>query len=570
MKKRGSVLRSVLRFFRPIGGSAAISFVGSTSIPEGSSSVLSLSVPDDLTYDTFAEVLDADNKASVSGDEVPISGLDYEVKTSHVIQVSASASLYPAKPTLYQTITITVTNVAAVLSNVTDTKTGATTGTITVDTTEGNGTLYSVVTAYANNPTAAQIKAGLDHLGVAAAFANSVAVASTGTKTVLATGLVAGTQYYAHFVQTDGGGADSAVVAGDGFFTDGLFNPVDASVADLKALGAGLALLADSSGVQSGSSLTVNSQALGNYDYLVKVGNQAVSAFTDGAWFSATDDRAAAICVVGNLTINAGQVFKPAHRKAFTLIYVTGNLVLNGEISMSARGGNHSATGSNVSAAAIRIATGTFSAVVNPQVPAAGAAGAAAGSGDTTGNAGAAGAAGGTGGGGSGATWGFSGGTSGVGAAGSSFSGGPGSGGVNVITAISSAAGGSNGGAGSAAVAANSGNRAAGGGAGNPGGALAQFNASTGFVGSDGTGGVLVIICLGQFSGSGTVTGAGAAGGAATSGAGGGGSGGGAVTILYGTDTSSITPTALGGAGGLGNFSVGGAGGDGTARKLAL
>ena len=77
----------------------------------------------------------------------------------------------------------------------------------------------------------------------------------------------------------------------------------------------------------------------------------------------------------GNLTINSGQTFIPSVRKLFTVLYVTGNLVVNGSISMTGRGANHSGTGSSggaTTAVDIRIGTGTFSAVVNPQIPAAG------------------------------------------------------------------------------------------------------------------------------------------------------------------------------------------------------
>lgn len=110
--------------------------------------------------------------------------------------------------------------VTAILTNPTDTKTGATTATLTVDTDVSNGTLYSVVTTSATNPTKAQVKAGQDHLGAAAAFAGSQAVVATGTQSVSATGLTSATTYFAHFMQESGGGAQSIVVAGDGFTTD--------------------------------------------------------------------------------------------------------------------------------------------------------------------------------------------------------------------------------------------------------------------------------------------------------------------------------------------------------------
>jgi hypothetical protein len=319
----------------------------------------------------------------------------------------------------------------------------------------------------------------------------------------------------------------------------------------------------------AGGTLTINSQSLGSYDYRVVSGNQTVSSFSSSDWFTATaDSRSAFVVVRGNLTIDVGQTFIPTARKLFTVIYVTGDVAVNGSISMSARGANHSAGGGNVSAAAIRIITGTYSTVVNPQVPAAGGAGAIAAT--TTGVTGTAGTAGGTGGGGSG---GVESATGAAGAAGTSFSGGPASGGSGAGGA--GAAGNANGAAGGAGTG-GAGNQGVGGGAGNPGGARYVNGTGDATAGVDGTGGVLIIFCLGAFSGSGSVTAAGSAGGDWIAGgsslAGGGGSGGGSITILYGSD-SGPTPSAAGGAAGTASANPtfnGGAGGAGTARKLAL
>jgi len=313
----------------------------------------------------------------------------------------------------------------------------------------------------------------------------------------------------------------------------------------------------------AGGTLTINSQSLGSYDYTIKSGAQTISSFVNTDWFTTTaDSRVAFIVVNGNLTINSGQTLIPTNRKLATVIYVAGNLSVSGSISMSARGANHSAGGGNVSAAAIRIATGTFSGVGNPEVPAAGGGGAVAnsGGGDAVGATGTAGSAGGVGGGGAGGR--RNGVTGGAGADGTAFSGGPGGGGGQ-----SGGAGAGAGNANGAAGGAGSGSAATGGGSGNPGGA----GASGGSAGTDGTGGVLIIICTGTLSGAGTITAAGSAGGTGTGpGSGGGGSGGGSITVMYGSD-SGPTPTAAGGTAGTGSAgSNGGAGGAGTARKLAL
>ena len=313
----------------------------------------------------------------------------------------------------------------------------------------------------------------------------------------------------------------------------------------------------------AGGTLTINSQSLGSYDYTIKSGAQTISSFINSDWFTTTADSVSAFIVVnGNLTINSGQTLIPTNRKLFTVIYVAGNLAVAGSISMSARGANHSAGGGNVSAAAIRIATGTFFGVTDPEVPAVGGGGAAtnSGGGDGSGATGTAGSTGGVGGGGAGGR--RNGVTGAAGAAGTSFSAGTGGGGGQSGGA-GATAGSANGAAGGAA----SGSAATGGGAGNPGGA----GAAGGTAGTDGTGGVLIIICTGALSGAGTITAAGSAGGTGTGpGSGGGGSGGGSITIMYGSD-SGPTPTAAGGTAGTGSAgSNGGAGGAGTVRKLAL
>ena len=308
--------------------------------------------------------------------------------------------------------------------------------------------------------------------------------------------------------------------------------------------------------VTTGGTLTINSLSVGSYDYTIKKGNQTVSSFSAGDWFTNTADTNSALIVVdGDLTINVGQTFTPSVRKLFTCLYVRGTLTVNGALSMSQRGANHSAT----SAQNLRIITGTYSSVSNPQVPATGGSGGGAVSNTAGGNTGTAGSAGGTGGGGGGSSWGSN--TSGSGATGTSYSGGPGGGASG--NAAGATSGGANGGAGgNGTYAASDGG---GGGAGNPGGAKGgNFGAQNG---SDGTGGVLIVFCN-ALAGSGSITAAGANGGGSGggSGSGGGGSGGGSITILTGTNNGP-TPTAAGGSGGSAN-TTGGAGGAGTARVL--
>lgn len=84
---------------------------------------------------------------------------------------------------------------------------------------------------------------------------------------------------------------------------------------------------------------------------------------------------------------------------------------------------------------------------------------------------------------------------------------------------------------------------------------------STSYAGIDGTGGVLIVICEGNISGTGSLTSLGSSGGGIA--ARGGGSGGGSITLLYNTNTSDSTTTNVTGG-------TNGPGGAGTARKLAI
>lgn len=108
---------------------------------------------------------------------------------------------------------------APTLSAPTDTDTGSTTGSGSVDTNEANGTLYWVTTTSATSPSVAQIQAGQDHTGAAAADSGSLTVTATGTQNVTMTGLTASTGYFNHYQHQDAAGNDSTVSSADGFTT---------------------------------------------------------------------------------------------------------------------------------------------------------------------------------------------------------------------------------------------------------------------------------------------------------------------------------------------------------------
>lgn len=99
------------------------------------------------------------------------------------------------------------------------TQTGSSTATIGATTDEGNGTMYSVVTVSGTAPSVAQIQAGQDNSGAAAAYASSQSITTTGAKTFSATGLAASTSYYAHIQHKDAAGNDSTVVTSAQFTT---------------------------------------------------------------------------------------------------------------------------------------------------------------------------------------------------------------------------------------------------------------------------------------------------------------------------------------------------------------
>jgi hypothetical protein len=311
----------------------------------------------------------------------------------------------------------------------------------------------------------------------------------------------------------------------------------------------------------SGGTLTIASTSLSSYDYTVKASDTTVSSFVATDYFTTTqDNRSAWVIVKGNLTINAGQTFIPSVRKLFTVVYVTGNIINNGTISMTARGANHSGTGNSggaVTAAAIKIAIGTLSGIAEPVVPADGGAG---GNGAYSGTAGSAGTGGGTGGGGGSSTDNAS---FGKGSAGTSFTGGTGGGSAQDLTGNGVVNGGAGGNARSPSGAVD---QCAG--AGNPGG---TNNGDARRGGASGTGGVLIIICEGSISGTGSIQANGVTNQPLDpTNLGGGSTGGGSVTVLFKT-SNSITPSAAGGTSYVGGYArAGGAGGAGTARALAI
>jgi hypothetical protein len=330
--------------------------------------------------------------------------------------------------------------------------------------------------------------------------------------------------------------------------------------------------------IPTGGAFTLNGTPCGNYEFNILPGGTTLTQATVANLFSSTQDISTWIICKGNLTVPASVVLIPnvnpsylspatetspdsnAKRRLFMVIYVTGNLTLADStsiISMTACGGNTSATGTNIGTFNIPIASNLYylsTPGITPTIQASGSAGGSGASG-TNGNSGVApsvsadGSQLQTAGGGSG----FSGGaTSGAGGTGSAFSSGTGGGSVNKTSGATS--GSSLGGAGGDGASGGTG------GTGNPGGTGA------GASGNSGTGGVLIIISEGTISSSGTLK---ACGIDAVNNAGqeGGSSGGGIVALIQSSSTAtSPSVRTVGGS----TTGAGGKGAAGTTYKYGI
>lgn len=139
---------------------------------------------------------------------------DFEVRGVNVIGNGAASNVATVT-----TNASAVDTTAPVLSLPTAFQTGPTAATVGATTDEGNGTLYYVVTTSATAPTKAQVKAGQDNAGSAAAASGSQAISGTGAKTFSATGLSASTAYYTHLMHEDAAANQSTVISSAQFTT---------------------------------------------------------------------------------------------------------------------------------------------------------------------------------------------------------------------------------------------------------------------------------------------------------------------------------------------------------------
>lgn len=298
--------------------------------------------------------------------------------------------------------------------------------------------------------------------------------------------------------------------------------------------------------------------------------NQSIS-------FTSTLDGSMVYKYFNNLIINAGHTITTTNRCKGLYIYVAGDAIINGSLTMTARGAK--VAGENL---VLMPEIGKLVVDANyvnyPYYI--GAVGGAAKAGfnnivvqapTTNGNAGVNYACGS---GGAGAlNTGVTNSWSGGGSAGTSYSGGAGGGACMNTGAGTAGSGGVNGGAGGNAVRGLS-TYGAGGGAGNPGGA----GIGGGGTGGTGTGGLLILVVKGTLTVSGIISSNGSAGGTGSTTlnpnntASGGGSGGGSVNVFYKSLSNYNSIQALAGPGGTitGSQAKGGDGGAGTVRTVKL
>jgi large repetitive protein len=197
------------------------------------------------TFDVTTDVGTGAGQVSISGAVLTINpfasmagGREHAIRiaSTAIEDLAGNAFAGIANDTTWSFTTTGADVTAPGLTGATAEGAGTTTGTGAVDTNEGNGTLYFVVTTSATPPSAAQVKAGQNHLGAAATDSGSQSVSVSGTQTITGgfTGLTAATAYYAYFMHEDAAANQSTVVAAAVFETFGV--GAWAAIADTSGL----------------------------------------------------------------------------------------------------------------------------------------------------------------------------------------------------------------------------------------------------------------------------------------------------------------------------------------------
>lgn len=202
------------------GGDPPAGTVTISSVDPGETSALVTYSYDDTDETGYQYRIDGGTPATIGASPATISGLS--ASTEYDLEVRAVNGDGPGAWSAVSTFTTDAPSgdtTAPVLSSPVGTQTGTTTANVGATTDEGNGIMYAVVTTSPTQPSISQIKAGQDNGGSAAAWGGSIAVSSTGAKTLSATGLTAATSYYAHLVHTDAAANDSNRVVSSAFTT---------------------------------------------------------------------------------------------------------------------------------------------------------------------------------------------------------------------------------------------------------------------------------------------------------------------------------------------------------------
>lgn len=192
------------------GGTAAIALLGDTPTIYSRGTAFATGGAHRYYYTDGVTALDSDFNAFSGNKGFRIGGVNYADIGAYRVALQQDMNSTPA-PTA-----------APVLSGPVGTATGDDTADLSVTTTGSNGFLWWVVTTSATAPTAAQVKAGLNHLGASAADSGSQSVSGSGSQSISggASGLSGSTTYYAHFMHENTSGSRSNVASGNGFTTD--------------------------------------------------------------------------------------------------------------------------------------------------------------------------------------------------------------------------------------------------------------------------------------------------------------------------------------------------------------
>lgn len=196
-----------------------------TSVDETTISVTRAADPDDngsaITGYKLRYSTDESTWTTVAMGSNPQQVSDLEESTEYFVQTLATNENGDGEWSNSDSVTTSVDSTAPVLTNPVDDADEDTAATGSVDTNEGNGTLFWVVTQSATTPSGSQIINGQDHTSAAADADGSQSVNSAGTQTLdpAPSGLSAETGYWIHFAHRDAASNTSDAVSGDGFTT---------------------------------------------------------------------------------------------------------------------------------------------------------------------------------------------------------------------------------------------------------------------------------------------------------------------------------------------------------------